>query len=167
MEVIDLYDENKILTGEKISRGDDIPNGKYKLSIHIWIVNSDGKVYIQKRSSNRKLFPNLWENPGGGALTGESSFQTFQREFKEELGIEPNLDKARLITTLKRKKDFVDMWLVVQDFEISNLKLQVEEVSEAKWATLKEIEEMKKNNEFCPTFDESFQPFLKFYSTSY
>ncbi len=165
MEIIDLYNENKSLTGEKIKRGDEIPDGRYKLSIHIWIVDSNGKIYIQKRSSNRKLFPSLWENPGGGALAGESSLQTFQREFNEELGIEPNLNKARLLTTLKRKKDFVDLWLVIQDFEISELNLQKEEVGEARWATLKEIEEMIKNNEFCPTFNESFQPFLKFYLT--
>lgn len=132
MEIIDLYDENKSLTGEKIKRGDEIPDGRYKLSIHIWIVDSNGKIYIQKRSSNRKLFPSLWENPGGGALA-------FQREFNEELDIEPNLNKARVFTTLKRKKDFVDLWLVNQDFEISDLNLQKEEVSEAKWATLKEI----------------------------
>ncbi len=122
------------------------------------------KIYIQKRSSNRKLFPNLWENPGGGALSGETSLQTFQREFKEELGIKPNLDKTKLVSTIKRKKDFVDMWLVVQDFEMSDLNLQKVEVSEAKWVTIEEIEKMIKNNEFCPTFNESFQPFLKFYS---
>ena len=49
MEIIDLYDENKILTGEKIKRGDEIPNDRYKLSIHIWIVNSYGKNLYTKK----------------------------------------------------------------------------------------------------------------------
>ncbi len=163
MEIIDLYDDNKKLTGEKIERSEKIPEGRYKLSIHIWIINFENKIYIQKRSSNRKIFPNLWENPGGGALSGEFSEQTLQREFQEELGISPNLHNAKLITTIKRKKDFVDIWLLVQDFNIGDLHLQKEEVSEAKWVTLDEIEKMMNNNEFCPTFNESFIPFLDYY----
>lgn len=35
MEVIDLYDENKKLTGEKLVRGEPMPEGRFKLSIHI------------------------------------------------------------------------------------------------------------------------------------
>ena len=163
MEIVDLYDDNKNLTGEKIVRDEEIPECKYKLSVHIWIINSENKIYIQKRSYNRKIFPCLWENPGGGALSGENSEQTLQREFQEELGISPDLNNSKLITTLKRKKDFVDIWLLVQDFKISDLHLQKEEVSEAKWVTLEEIKNMINNNKFCPTFNESFKPFLDYY----
>ena len=44
------------------------------------------------------------------------------------------------------------MWFVKQNFDIASLKLQKEEVSEAKWVTLDELNEMLRNNEFCPTF---------------
>lgn len=161
MELIDLYDENKQLTGEKIVRGEPMPNGKYKLSIHMWIMNSDGKIYIQKRANNRKIFPNKWENPGGGAVSGQNSEQTFIREFEEELGISPDLTNSKLILTVKREKDFVDMWFVKQNFKISDLKLQTEEVSQAKWVTFDEIDEMIKNGEFCPTIEQSLIPFRK------
>lgn len=161
MELIDLYDENKQLTGEKVVRGEPMPNGKYKLSIHMWIMNSDGKIYIQKRASNRKIFPNKWENPGGGAVSGQDSEQTFIREFEEELGISPDLTNSKLILTIKREKDFVDMWFVKQNFKISDLKLQTEEVLQAKWVTFDEIDEMIKNGEFCPTIEQSLIPFRK------
>ena len=163
MEIIDLYDENKNLTGEKIKRGEPIPEGKYKLSIHIWIVNESEKVYIQKRASTRKIFPSLWENPGGGAITGDSSKDAFEREFCEELGLKPELVNAFLFKTIKRERDFVDLWFIKQDFDISNLNLQKEEVSQAKWATIQQINNMIDKGLFCPTFKESYLPFLEFY----
>lgn len=159
MELIDLYDENKKLTGEKIIRGEPMPNGRYKLSIHMWIMNSLGEIYIQKRAETRKLFPNKWENPGGGALSGQNSQETFIREFEEELGITPDLNNSKLILTIKREKDFVDLWFVKQDFNVSDLKLQTEEVAGAKWTTLEDIDKMIKNGEFCPTIEQSLIPF--------
>lgn len=164
MELIDLYDENKKLTGEKVVRGEPMPIGRYKLSIHIWIMNDEGKVYIQKRASSRKLFPDKWENPGGGAISGQNSKETFVREFEEEMGISPDINNSKLILTIKREKDFADMWFVKQNFNISDLKLQEEEVSDAKWASFDEIDQMIKNDEFCPTIEQSLIPFKKYLS---
>lgn len=166
MELIDLYNENKILTGERIARGEPIPVGRYKLSIHIWIMNDLNEIYIQKRTNTRKLFPNKWENPGGGAIAGQSSKETFIREFEEELGIKPDINNSKLILSFKREKDFVDMWFVKQNFDISSLNLQKKEVSEAKWVTLKELKEMLNENEFCPTFEQSLNPFLNYLNKS-
>lgn len=33
MELVDLYDDDKNLTGEKIARGDVMPDGRYRLSV--------------------------------------------------------------------------------------------------------------------------------------
>lgn len=44
MEYRDLYDENKNLTGEKISIGDDIPKDKYINTVVIFIENSNGNT---------------------------------------------------------------------------------------------------------------------------
>lgn len=43
---------------------------------------------------------------------------------------------------------FVNVWLVRQDIKEENLKLQKEEVSEVRWATLEEIREMAAQNTF-------------------
>lgn len=165
MEKFDLYDENKKPTGETLERGKPIPENRFKLSMHMWITNSENKIYVQKRASTRKLFPNLWENPGGSVLAGETSEQAFKREFLEELGIEPNFNKAIMFNTIKRSKDFVDIWYLKQDFKIEDLSLQKEEVSSAKWVSKDELDAMIKNNECCPTFGESYIPFLKFYES--
>jgi len=161
MEMIDLYDENRVFTGESIVRGEPIEAGKYKLSVHIWVTNNNGEVYIQKRAGSRKLFPNLWENPGGGVIAGQDSETTLKREFEEELGIALTGD-YELIKSIRRQKDFVDIYHVRQNFDIESLELQEEEVSEAKWANLEEIKKMIENGDFCPTIMDSLVPFLEF-----
>lgn len=159
--MIDLYDENRQFTGEKIVRGEPITPGKYKLSVHMWITNNLGEVYIQKRASERRLFPDLWENPGGGVISGQNTVETLKREFEEELGIELT-GSYTLIKTLKRTKDFVDIFHVSQEFDVSELNLQEEEVSDAKWATIDEVRDMIAAGEFCPTIMDSLVPFLDY-----
>lgn len=161
MELIDLYDENRVFTGEKVVRGEPIEEGKYKLSVHMWITNSNEQIYIQKRASSRKIFPSKWENPGGGVVSGQDSEMTLRKEFEEELGITFG-EKYSLISTIRRERDFVDIYHVEQDFEIQDLQLQIEEVECSKWVSLDEIQSMINSGEFCPTIMDSFVPFREY-----
>lgn len=40
MELRDLYDENKELTGETIYKGQDVPKGRYYITVVVFIQNS-------------------------------------------------------------------------------------------------------------------------------
>jgi len=162
MEKIDIYDENRLYTGKVLTRCDKLNDGEYKLSMHMWVVNSNNEIYIQKRSNTRKVFPSKWENPGGSVLSGESTEDALKREFKEELGIGLN-GEYFLLKTIKRKKDFVDIYIVKQDFNIKELLLQTEEVVDCKWANIAVVEDMIKKGDFCPTIMDSFVPFLDYY----
>lgn len=140
MELVDLLNNRKELTGETCERN-AVPEGKYRLSIHIWIVNDKNEILIQQRSASRKMFPNMWTNTGGACIAGETSIETVFRELKEELNVIPNIDNLELIASYKRKKDYVDVWLLRQNINIKDLKFNDNEVQAAKWAT---IEEWKK-----------------------
>ena len=140
MELVDLLNNRKELTGETCERN-AVPEGKYRLSIHIWIVNDKNEILIQQRSASRKMFPNMWTNTGGACIAGETSIETVFRELKEELNVIPNIDDLELIASYKRKKDYVDVWLLRQNINIKDLKFNDNEVQAAKWAT---IEEWKK-----------------------
>ena len=140
MELVDLLNNRKELTGETCERN-AVPEGKYRLSIHIWIVNDKNEILIQQRSASRKMFPNMWTNTGGACIAGETSIETVFRELKEELNVIPNIDNLELIASYKRKKDYVDVWLLRQNINIKDLKFNDNEVQSAKWAT---IEEWKK-----------------------
>lgn len=140
MELVDLLNNRKELIGETCERN-AVPNGKYRLSIHIWIINEKNEILIQQRSANRKKFPNMWTNTGGACLAGETSIETVFRELKEELDIIPNIDNLELIASYKREKDFVDVWVLRQNVDIKDLKFNDNEVQDAKWVT---VEDWKK-----------------------
>ena len=140
MEIVDLLNNRKELTGETCERN-AVPDGKYRLSIHIWIVNDKNEILIQQRSANRKKFPNMWTNTGGACIAGETSIETVFRELKEELDITPSIDNLELIASYKREKDYVDVWVLKQNTNITDLKFNDNEVQDAKWVT---VEEWKK-----------------------
>ena len=150
MELWDIYDEDRNITGRTITRGEKLKEGEFHLAVHIWIMNNNGDFLIQKRASTVGLNPGLWAITGGSAVKGEDSFQACVREMSEELGITPNMKDALIILSLKRKDFFCDVWLIRQDFEITSCSLQAEEVSEVKWATISEISELLTKGEFWP-----------------
>lgn len=162
MEIIDIYDGKKNKTGKTIERSTKPKLGEYRLSIHIWITNSKGELLIQRRSANKKMFPNMWNETGGAASTGETSEMTCAREFEEELGVKPNMDKAELIGSIKRKYDYVDVWHIEQDIDLNDIKMQKDEVSEVKYVTISELKKIIEDKEFVPTIGPSLNMFLTY-----
>ena len=146
MEKVDLLNKRKELTGE-VSERNNVPEGFYRLSIHIWIMNDNEELLIQQRTANRKFFPNMWSNTGGAAIAGETSLETLKRELKEELNLVPEIDHLELIASYKRKKDFVDVWLLRQNVNIDDLVFQEDEVQGAKWVSVDEWQKMVEEGE--------------------
>ena len=62
-----------------------------------------------------------------------------------------DLKKSSVVHTIVRPNNFVDVWLVHQDFDVMQIKKQEEEVSEVKWANIEEISALIKNNLFTPS----------------
>ena len=105
-------------------------------------MNSNGEFLIQKRSPNKKSYPNMWSITGGATEIGENTLETVIRECGEELSINVDIDKLELLMTLRLKNDFTDIWLLKQDIDIENLVLQLEEVTQVRWVTVNEFEKM-------------------------
>ncbi len=155
-EIIDLYDNARQFV-RSVERGADMPDNLNKISVHVWFINDNNEFLLQQRVATAKKFPNMWGQTGGGAQTGESSWDTCVRESVEELGLKPEIDKSVWVGTFKRPKDFVDVWLVYTDANINDLNLQPEEVQNAKWASLSDIEQMQKDGTFIPSILPGFQ----------
>lgn len=58
------------------------------IGIDCLILNEEGNVFAQKRSSNRKKYPNCWDLPGGTLEKNETAIECIARELKEELDFE-------------------------------------------------------------------------------
>ena len=49
-------------------------------------MGDDGRIFFQKRSAQRKLFPNTWDIVGGHLEPGETVAEALRREVFEETG---------------------------------------------------------------------------------
>ena len=157
MEMVDKLN-NKKEKLNKIGERHENKIGEYHQSVHTWIMNSKGEFLMQKRSANKRMFPNMWSQTGGGVEVGETSLEGALRECKEELGIDIPKEKIEFILSFKR--NFVDVWLVKCDFDISKLVLQEEEVAEVKWMRIEEIKKLMEENKLAPSIDIYFNMFI-------
>ena len=85
---------------------------------------------------------------GGSVIKGEKILEALNREANEELGISLNLDNATKIQHYKLPNLWLDVYLIKQEVDISKIKLRPEEVSEVKFASFDEIEDIYKQNLF-------------------
>lgn len=159
MEMVDKLDNKKEYLNKVSERHEKI-EGEYRQSVHTWIMNSKGEFLIQKRTPNKKNFPNMWSQTGGGVDSGETTLQAAIRECHEELGINIEKDEIEFMLSFKRKYDFVDVWLVKHDYDISTLVLQEDEVSDVMWASIDEIRELMGTGKLAKSIEIYFDMFI-------
>ena len=161
MEIWDLLDENGNKTGKTIEREDVIPEGFYHLGSDVWIINSKNKILIQKRSPKKKRAPNVWAMTGGSVIKGETSLQTIERETLEELGVKLNMENIKLIKRFRAGAVWIDTYLIKQDINLDNIVMQEDEVSDVKWVTYEEIEELVNEEQFMKNRWEFVKDLIK------
>jgi len=96
MEIRDVYNFKRQKIGTK-SRDEKLYQEEYVLAVHIWFINSEGNILIQKRSLSKNYDAGKWAVTGGHAISGEDSALTCLRETREELGFTPDLQKASIV----------------------------------------------------------------------
>ena len=148
MEHWDLFDRNGEALGRTIRRGDRLRAGEYHKVVHIWIVNSMDRVLIQRRSKQRKLMPNVWAVTSGSVVAGEDSLTAARRELGEELGILLPVTEFRSLGRLVRRNSLCEVWLVCRDIAVPDMRLQREEVSQARWVTAQQLVDMLRHHQF-------------------
>lgn len=149
MEVWDVLNKDGEPTGKTVVRKRIcLAKGEYHLVVHIWVLGSDGRVLIQRRSFDKPLMPGEWAAIGGSAVSGETACSAAKRELSEEMGIDAEECELTLIKRMVRKNSILNIFLVLKDTPLAELHLQEEEVSEAKWVHRNKLRQMIKNGEF-------------------
>lgn len=154
-EFFDVLNERGEYIGKIESRNNCHTKGLWHKAVAMFIINSKGQVLLQKRSANKKMWPNMWDiTAGGHVLAGEFGFQSIIREAEEELGISLNKNDITFVgssisTNVQGdivNNHFNEFYIVNKDIDETTLKLQEEEVSEVKWVDKNEIIERIKDN---------------------
>lgn len=139
MELRDLYDKDLQLTGKTYHKGEAIPEGYYPMVVMIAIQNSEGKFLMQKRVPEKG---GDWGVTGGHPKSGEDCIQGIITEVKEELGIDISNQEIIEFNSGCDGVDCFRMYYTKLDLDINNLNIQKEELTEIKWFSMEELQDM-------------------------
>ncbi len=117
--------------------------------VDVWIKNIDGQYLISKRASLKNPDPNTC----GCAIVGDDSLSAALREVKEELGITLDAKNGKCVKRflLSNYSSIIDVWLFLQDIDISSISLQLEEIDDAMWINKENILQMIQDGVFLGT----------------
>ena len=146
----DYNNKRKIASREECHK-----KGLWHRAVYAFVIDEKGNVLLQKRSSQKRLWPNLWDvTVGGHVESGEFGRQALIREVKEELGIEIGDNDIKYLvgsTSINEQgniinKHFNECYLIIKNIDITDIKLQKEEVSEVKYFSKDELLKRITNN---------------------
>ena len=141
-EIQDLYNANREPTGEFFVRGGQIPSGRYRLGVQVWLQNRLGQYLLTKRHPAKKR-PLLWEPTGGSVRASETTQEAAVREVWEEIGVQLKIDQLTLLhTVIYNGNEFLDAYLAEWNGSVSELVLQPDEVVDAMWVVKATLADM-------------------------
>lgn len=129
--------------------------------VHLHVFNSEGKLYLQKRSLTKDTQPGKWDTSVGGHVDyGENIETALRREVQEELGI--SKFEPTFISRYKFKSD-IEAELVHCFYTIYNGEIHPDpiEISEGKFWSLNDIETQLGNGIFTPNFEQEYNSTIK------
>lgn len=86
-EIVAIVDERNNVVGSASRREMRAKRLPHR-STYILVFNSQGQLYVQKRTLTKDLFPGYYDPAAGGVvLAGESYEESARRELEEEMGI--------------------------------------------------------------------------------
>jgi predicted alpha/beta hydrolase family esterase/ADP-ribose pyrophosphatase YjhB (NUDIX family) len=108
------------------------------------IVNSQNQIFVQKRNSDRKFYPNCWDLAGGHLQKNETILECLKREVKEETSW--NLSKIKKIINKNSNSTVLKLALEVEvQGNLQNPKLEKTKVSEFLWLNSNSLQILKEN----------------------
>ena len=151
MELWDLYDIDRIRTGQTHVRGECVPDERYHMVVHVVIFNTAGQMLIQQRQPFKAGWSNMWDvTVGGSAVAGDNSRTAAQREVQEEIGLSIDLTGVLPKLTIPFSCGFDDVYTLVMDVDLDTLTLQESEVQAVRWADEMQIHRMIEEGTFIP-----------------
>jgi len=174
MEKLEVFDKQGQPTGIIKSREEIHRGGNWHRGVHVWILNSNKELLIQKRSAQKDSHPNEWDiSVAGHILAGHSNIQSALKELEEELGLTVSKENFKYLFTYKQSSvlnnntffnnEIDDVYLIKKDLDISRINLQKEEVAEIKFIPWQDLEKKIKTKDpaFVP-HDEEYKKLFEY-----
>ena len=92
-EMCDVVDSDDRVLGSQLRTEVHVNNLLHR-AVHLWIFNSKGELFLQKRSPWKLNHPDQWCSSAAGHVdTGETYMEAGHRELREEIGVDCPLVK--------------------------------------------------------------------------
>jgi len=159
-EEVSIVDEEDNVIGKAI-RKTMRENRWIHRATYIFILTSDNRFHVHKRTMMKKWCPGYWDVVSGGVVEyGESYEENAERELGEEFGL-----KVPLKPLFKFYFENPETRIWGKAFLGRNdgpLKLQEDEIELVEFMSKEEIDErMKKGEKFTPDSNKAYQMFLQ------
>lgn len=155
MELNDIYDENRQLTGRVHRRGMPWQPGEYGLVVCVWVYDGNGHLLLTRRAKG-KSFAGTWENSGGAVKAGESSREAIARELFEETGIRAEPEAFELLDTDQERNIFYDHYCLKKAVRLKDVVLLPGETDNVMWASFGKVRWMIRTGKICKIIGSQF-----------
>jgi len=157
-----IVDENDEIIGYK-NRGTLDKRDVYRVSA-LWITNLDGQILLARRHHTKSHHPRKWGPAVAGTVDkGETYEENIIKEAEEELGLKNIKPKIGPKTKTDNEYYHFTQWFTLNvNSDITQLKIQEDEIEEVKWFSPQELKKQLQENpdEFLPTMRKYFELFL-------
>ncbi|MEE4214159.1 MAG: NUDIX domain-containing protein [Bacteroidales bacterium] len=129
--------------------------------IHLHILNSDGHLFLQKRSMNKDIQAGKWDTSVGGHVDpGETIEQALHREAREEAGLVSFTYELirKYLWESEREREMVYSFITRTD---QAPVTDPGEVDDGRYWPVAEIEKNLGKGVFTPNFEYEYLQFLK------
>jgi isopentenyldiphosphate isomerase len=160
-EMIIVVDEQNN-NPQKVARSRVVAENLLHRSSVVYLFNSRGELFLQKRVATKQAYPNYWDCSCAGAVDwGETYLQCAARELEEEVGVKLAPERFQSIgepfrVTTDQTDEFDQLFSCQSDNPIT---LQKSEVADGKWINISELPHFFLSERVTPWFIKSWELF--------
>lgn len=158
-EILEIVNKDNQVTG-RAPRSQIHAQQLMHRAVHIFLFNSRGELFLQKRAAQKDEFPGYYDSSAAGHVGPQESYaDAALRELEEELGITAALKKiAEIPASRDNGWEFSVFYTAVSDAPVS---INPEEIAEGGFYPVDEITDWlaRDGGLFTPAFKTLFQLF--------
>ena len=140
-ELLDIVDDDDHVIGTA-TRGEIHRQALKHRSIHIMVLDGEGRVLLQKRSMQKDQFGGMWDTACAGHVeAGESYSETAPRELQEELGITADAPLTECFKMPPTKDNGQEFAMVYSLEHRGPFTPADDEIDELRWYSYKEVDD--------------------------
>jgi isopentenyl-diphosphate Delta-isomerase len=160
-EILEIVDEENRVTGRAARSRIHREQLRHR-AVHIFLFNSQGELFLQKRSPEKDEFPGYYDSSAAGHVDPQESYaDAAGRELEEELGVTAALEKiAEFPASRENGWEFTVFYRAVSDEPV---RINRAEIAEGCFYPVSEIAArlQREGSLFTPAFKTLFECYLR------